>query len=399
MDELKTVIEELGRTFEGFKAANDARLAEIEKKGYPASDIDEKIAKLNDAINDLTKQKDTFEAEIQKQILNGGGGKEGQTPAEKEYKNAFAKFMRAGIDIPKDIQAALTTQVDEDGGFAVPEESAKTIDRVVSATVAMRRLASVIRVGSVTYKKLVNVGGTSSGWVGEEQSIAETQTPTLKALEFPIRIVYAEPATTQVMLDDAFFDVESWLAGEIALEFAEREDESFVSGEGVINPRGFLSYTPVANASYSWGNIGFIKSGGSGSFANSDCLIDLQHALKPAYRRNGTWLMSDTTIAEIRKLKDGEGNYIWKPGLISGQPATILAKPVVSDDFMPEMASNSYSIAFADWKRAYVITDRMGIRTLRDAYTNKPNVKFYTTKRVGGGIQNFEAIKLMKFAA
>ena len=399
MNELKNIIDDLGRTFEEFKATNDSRLAEVEKRGNAPSDFDEKLEKMNSAISALTKSKDTFEAEIQKQLLNGGGNHESISPAEKEYSGAFNEFIRKGAAIPHEIQAALTTQVDEDGGFAVPDETAKKVDRIVSDTVAMRKLATTVNVGAVTYKKLINIGGTTSGWVGEEQAITATSTPTLKALEFPTKIVYAEPAATQVMLDDSFFNVAKWLSSEISLEFIEKQDLAFITGDGVMKPRGFLDYTPVANASYAFGKIGFIKSGGAGSFSNSDCLIDLQHALKAGYRNNGSWLMADLTIAAIRKLKDSDGNYIWKPGILAGQPNTILSKPVVSDDYMPALAADSFSIAFADWKRAYVITDRMGIRVLRDAYTNKPNVKFYTTKRVGGGVQNFEAIKLMKFAA
>jgi HK97 family phage major capsid protein len=198
------------------------------------------------------------------------------------------------------------------------------------------------------------------------------------------------------------FDIESWLASEVAVEFAEEEGAAFITGNGVKKPRGILGYTPVANANYAWGSVGFVASGAAGAFVaapnGGDCLISLQHSLKSGYRNNGTFMMNDLTFEAVRKLKDSNGAYIWRPGIEAGSADTLLGKPVSVDDNMPDIAANSYSIAFGDFQRGYIITDRMGARVLRDPYTNKPFVHFYTTKRVGGGIQDFAAIKLLKFA-
>ena len=297
----------------------------------------------------------------------------------------------------------MTTQSDPDGGFLVPVETVGEIVRLLGDMTVMRSLATVRPVGSAVYKKVVNKGGTTSGWVGEEESRTETSTPSLSALEFPAMEVYAEPHATQSMLDDGAFDVEAWLADEVAIEFTEQEGGAFITGNGVKKPRGVLGYDTVANASWVHGKVGFVASGASGAFVaapnGGDCLIDLQHSLKAGYRNNGTFLMNDLTMAAVRKLKDSNGAYLWRPGLEAGASDTLLSKPVAIDDNMPDISANSLSIAFGDFRRGYVITDRMGVRVLRDPFTSKGYVKFYTTKRVGGGIQNFQAIKLLKFAA
>ncbi len=208
------------------------------------------------------------------------------------------------------------------------------------------------------------------------------------------------PAATQTLLDDAQVNIEQWLAEEVQIIFAEQEGTAFVSGDGVSQPKGFLSYTNVADSAWSWGNLGYIATGVDGAFPASDpadALLDLAYAPRQAYRAGGTWVMNRKTESAIRKFKDSAGNYIWQPGASAGQPATLFGYPVAEAEDMPDIASNSFSIAFGDFARGYLIVDRVGIRVLRDPYSAKPYVLFYTTKRVGGGVQNFEAIKLMKF--
>jgi HK97 family phage major capsid protein len=242
----------------------------------------------------------------------------------------------------------------------------------------------------------------ASGWVGETDSRAQTNTPTIAALDFPAMDLYAMPAATQTLLDDAQVDIEQWLANEVQIVFAEQEGAAFINGDGSAKPTGFLNYTTAADASWAWGKIGYIASGADGAFASSDpsdALINLAYAPKQGYRANGTWVMNRKTEAAIRKFKDGDDNYIWQPGTAIGQPASLLGYPVAEAEDMPDIASNSYSIAFGDFARGYLIVDRVGINVLRDPFSAKPYVLFYTTKRVGGGVQNFEAIKLMKFAA
>lgn len=406
MSELKDVIAKLGSSFEDFKAENDKRLAEIEKKGSADILLTEKVDKMNADLGELSKIKAQIDAIEASGNRLGGGGSDDQDKAKAEHKKAFNSFFRKGHEAglrDLEIQAALSTQSDPDGGFTVPEETDMEINRVLGVVSAMRQLARVQTVGSATYKKLHNVGGSSSGWVGETGTRSETDTPSLKMLEYPAMELYANPAATQAMLDDSEFNVENWLANEVSIEFAEQEGSAFITGDGIAKPRGILGYTAVANASYTWGNVGFIASGASGAFVaapnGGDCLINLQHALKSGYRNNGSFIMNDLTLGAIRLLKDSNGDTLWRPGLEAGASETLLGKPVVTDDNMPDIAANSYSVAFGDFNRGYIITDRMGARVLRDPFTNKPYIHFYTTKRVGGGIQDFAAIKLLKFAA
>ncbi|HSC17642.1 MAG TPA: phage major capsid protein, partial [Rhizomicrobium sp.] len=214
--------------------------------------------------------------------------------------------------------------------------------------------------------------------------------------------LYAMPAATQTLLDDAQVDIESWLASEVQIVFAEQEGAAFINGNGTTQPKGILSYTNVAEGSWTWGDLGYVASGAAGAFGSSDPsdqLIDLAYTPKQAYRGNGSWVMNRKTEAAIRKFKDSTGNYIWQPGLAADQPATLFGFPVAVAEDMPDIAANAYAIAFGDFARGYLVVDRVGIRVLRDPYSAKPYVLFYTTKRVGGGVQNFEAIKLMKFAA
>ena len=408
MPQVDKKIEDLGSAFAAFQTANDQRLNDIEKNGRADPLLTEQVDKINTAVGELQKDKDRLD-QIEAKMNRGefgGGGSEENAKAKAEHTAAFNAMFRKGQEgglRDLEVQAALTTQSDPDGGFIVPEEVDTEITRVLGTVSAMRQLARVQVVGSATYKKLHNLGGTASGWVGEQASRPETDTPTLSQLEFPAMELYANPSATQGMLDDGSFDVGAWLAEEVAIEFAEQEGTAFITGDGVAKPRGILSYTNVANASYSWGSVGFISTGTSGDFAadpaGGDALINLQHALKSGYRNNGNWLMNDLTLAQVRLLKDSNGDYLWRAGLEAGASETLLGKPVETDDNMPDMAANSFSVAFGDFRRGYLITDRMNARVLRDPYTNKPFVMFYTTKRVGGGIQDFAAIKLLKFAA
>ncbi len=335
----------------------------------------------------------------------GGGAGDGLSAAARDHRNAFATWFRRG-EVDADlgelaVNASLTTQSDPDGGYVVPVDWEQGIDRVLGTTSVMRQLARVVQIGGSTYKKLVNVGGANSGWVGEEDARPETSTPRLRELSLPSGELYANPAATQTLLDDARFDVAAWLADEISIEFSEAEGEAFIRGDGKNKPRGILSYETVANSSYAWGKIGFVKTGAAAAFGNppADAIIDLLFALKQGYRNNAAFLTSDTVMSEIRKWKDGDGNYLWSPPSAAAQVGTMLGKPVYTDDYMDPLGANKFPLAVADWKRAYTIADRMGVRILRDPYTNKPFVQFYATKRVGGGITNYEAIKLLKCAA
>lgn len=402
--ELKKIIEDLGRSFEEFKASNDDRLKAVEAKKHADPLLVEKVDKINADIGQIAamkKQVELIDETLAKVKNYHGGNGSAVDPAKAQHKAGFEKFFRKGVDDglrDLEVQAGLSTLSDPDGGFLVPEETEQTIDRVVGTVSSMRRICSVMSIGTDTYKKLVNQGGASSGWVEEKASRAETDTPTLKEIAINTKEIYAMPAATQTLLDDSRVDIASWLADEVSIEFAEEEGEAFISGNGVGEPKGIGAYTAVANASYAWGSVGYIAGGHASALNNADKLFDLQHALKSVYRNGAAWLMNDATALTLRKLKDGDGAYIWRPGLIEGQPDSLLSKPIEYDDNVDDIGANAYPIWFANWKRAYLIVDRFGIRVLRDPYTNKPYVLFYTTKRVGGGIIMYEAIKALKIA-
>ena len=402
--ELKETIQALGKAFDAFKAENDARLKEIEKKGAADPLLTEKVDKINAdiaQISALKKQLDTLETAVAQGQFPGGGKNE-LDRVKAQHKDAFAKFFRKGAEgglRDLEVQAGLSTLSDPDGGFLVPEDYEQAIDRVALSVSAMRRLATVRTIGTDTYKKLVNQGGASAGWVGEKGARAETNTPTLTEIAINTKEIYAMPAATQTLLDDSRVDIAGWLADEVSIEFSEQESEAFINGNGVEQPKGIAAYAMAANSSYVWGKVGYITSGNASLVNDLDKLIDLQHALKPVYRNGAAWLMNDATLATIRKMKDGDGNYIWVPGLKDGAPDTLLGKPVEIDDNVDDIGANKYPIFFANFKRAYLIIDRQGVRVLRDPYTTKPYVLFYTTKRVGGGIVMYEAIKCLKIAA
>ncbi|WP_336968328.1 phage major capsid protein [Brevundimonas aurantiaca] len=399
------VLADLQKTFEDFKAERTKELDDINKK---LGDVvqTEKVDRINAEISKLGKDLDAINAALAAGKIGGGGGED---PDKAEHAKAFNRFFRKGVDNglhDLEVKAKLTTQSDPDGGYLVPEEMEAGIDRVLGTVSTIRSLARVINISTDTYKKLVNVGGATSGWVGEEEARPETSTPTLREIAINTKELYANPAATQTSLDDARIDIAAWLADEVSIEFAEQEGEAFVSGDGVKRPRGFLSYETVANGSWAWGKLGYVPSGKAADFADTsttvskaDALIDLYYALKAGYRNGASWVMSDAVMATIRKFKDADGNFLWAPPTAVAEVATVLQKPVYNDDNMPGVAAGTFPIAFGNFQRGYLIADRQGVRVLRDPYTNKPNVHFYTTKRVGGGVVNFEAIKLLKIAA
>jgi HK97 family phage major capsid protein len=403
--EIKAMVDGITKNFSDMKVENDAAL-----KKHDAVQS-EKVEKINSAItSEMTKLQAAID-ETAKQIAALKIGSSGPLadPNKKAHADAFDKFFRKGVEAglrDLEIKAAMRTDSDPDGGYIVPAEMETSIDRVLSTVSAMRSLATVRQISTGMLKKPVNLGGTDSGWVGERQSRPETNTSTLSLLEFPAMELYANPAATQSMLDDAAVNIEQWISDEVSIVFAEQEGAAFITGSGVNRPRGILSYDTVANASYVWGKLGFIVTGvaadiNDGSNNGIDKILDLVYGVKQGYRANSSFLMNRTLQGKVRKLKNTtSGDYLWAPPQVNGtqlaQPATLAGYPISDDDNMPDVGANAFPIAFGDFKRGYLIVDRVGIRVLRDPYTNKPYVMFYTTKRVGGGVQNFEAIKLLK---
>ncbi len=314
---------------------------------------------------------------------------------------AFDGFLRRGETVElKSFSGAVST----DGGFAVPREIDSVIDATLKAISPIRRIANVVKVGTAGYRKLVTQNGVLSGWASEVAARPETGTPVFNEIVPPMGDLYANPAASQFMLDDAQFDVETWLANEISTEFARAEGAAFVGGSGSNRPKGFLTFPTAATADTvrPFGTLQYVPSGAVGAFAASnpqDRLVDLVQALRPPYRQGATWVMNSKTLATVRKMKTTDGAFLWQPSLISGNADSLLGYPVVEAEDMPDIATDSLSIAFGNFQAGYIITERAETAILRDPYTNKPFVYFYATKRVGGTVANSEAIKVMKFAA
>ena len=397
MEELKRLLEEQGKAFEAFKAANDLRLKAVEAKGHAPAEFEQKVDDINAKLTELGKEIMAVAIKAQRPAATGE-----RSADQLEHAKAFEQMFRKGIEGNLRIlerNAGLSTLSDPDGGFLVPETMEQTIDRVATTVSAMRRICSKISISNDTYKKLVGVGGATAGWVGEKGSRAETDTPTLKEIAINTKELYAMPAATQTLLDDSRVNIESWLADEVSIAFDEQESPSFITGDGVEKPKGIAGYAMVANANYTWGSVGYIASGHASQLNDLDKIIDLQHALKSAYRNGASFLTNDSTIAALRKFKTGDGVYYWQPSLQLGTPDMFMGKPIEYDDNVASIGAGTYPLFYGDFKRAYLIVDRFGIRVLRDPYTSKPYVLFYTTKRVGGGIIMYEAIKALKIAA
>ena len=399
--EIKAAVDDLGRAFDAFKDANDA--AETAPRDVVT---EEKLDLISREISALQNRIDRLHMAARRPALDGmDAGADGIIAAE--HKAAFYdRFVRKGIEAGlQELEAkALSVGSDADGGYAVPEDLDRRIESLLRDISPIRRVAQVVRVGSANYRKLVNIGGTGAGWVAETAARTETATPQFAEVAPPLGEIYANPAATQAMLDDAFFDVEAWLADEIAAEFGEMEGAAFVSGNGTNKPKGFLNYatSTAGDGTRAFGTLQHLATGVSGDFPATDpadVLIDLVHSLRPAYRLGAVFMMNTNTLAEVRKFKDPDGNYLWRPGLADGAPASLLGYPVIEVPDMPDMAADSLSVAFGNFARGYVIADRSGVRLLRDPYSNKPYVHFYTTRRVGGAVVNSEAIKLLKFSA
>ncbi|MGV8407475.1 phage major capsid protein [Pseudomonas aeruginosa] len=395
IQDVKQVAEELGAKFDEFKQKNDKRVEALEaEKGK----LVEQVETLNEKLGQLDDMKSALEKELAGMKRPDGTG----TKAASEHKAAFMQFVRKGIDTGLgELQAkALQIGVDADGGYAVPEELDRNIIELLRDESPMRQVCNQITVGTPDYKRLVNLGGAGSGWVGETAPRPETSTPTLAQINAVMGELYANPQATQTSLDDMFFDAEGWLNSEVGREFSEKEGAAFLLGDGVNKPKGLLAY-PFAVAgdkTRPYGTLQRLVSGTAGAF-NGDNLIDLVHAVKAGYRRAGVWMMNNLTVAYVRKLKDSEGNYLWRPGLEVGQPSSLIGYGITENEDMPDIAADANALAFGDFKRAYTIVDRIGTRVLRDPYTNKPYVGFYTTKRVGGMLVDSQAVKVLTLSA
>lgn len=388
-------------TFEEFKAANDERLAQLEQRRGDVL-LEEKVDRINAALDAQHRRMDELALKQVRPALEGRTGIVGA--ASVEHKSAFEAYVRGGeTGALRALETkAMSAGSNPDGGYLVPVELEHEIGQRLAAISPIRALASVRTISGNVYKKPFMTAGPATGWVGETDSRTQTTSPTLDALSFPAMELYAMPAATATLLDDSAVNIDEWIAQEVELTFAVQEGAAFVNGDGTNKPKGFLQSETVANGSWVWGKLGFVASGAAGAFASSnpsDALVDLVYALKAGYRQNAAFVMNRKTQAAIRKFKDTGGSYLWQPPAQAGGRASLMTFPLVEAEDMPDVAENSLSIAFGDFRRGYLVVDRAGVRVLRDPYSAKPYVLFYTTKRVGGGVQDFDAIKLMKFAA
>ena len=321
------------------------------------------------------------------------------------HKKAFGAYLRSGDD--DGLRGlvlegkAMSTAVAADGGYLVDPQTADTIRSMLVSTSSLRSVANVVQIDATSFDVLIDRSEVGSGWATETASTTETATPTIERISIKLHELSAMPKASQRLLDDSAFDVEGWLAGKIASRFIRAEASAFVNGTGVDQPKGILLPTKVANASWVWGQLGYIPTGAAADFATtnaSDCIVNLVYALVSDYRANGTFVMNSKTAGAVRKMKDADGRFMWGDSLQAGEPARLMGYPVLIAEDMPDVAANAYPIAFGDFASGYTIAERPDLRILRDPFSAKPNVLFYASKRVGGDIADYAAIKLLKVA-
>jgi HK97 family phage major capsid protein len=317
--------------------------------------------------------------------------------ASPEVKGFVDGYLRTGRTAEL---KSLNTAIPADGGYAVPREIDALIARELVEISPIRGLAQVVQTGTSGYRKLISTGGTASGWVSESAGRPETDAPTFAEIAPPSGELYANPAASQVMLDDAAFDLEAWLASEIAMEFARAEGAAFVNGNGVNMPAGFLTapVSVIGDGARPFGTVQYVGTGDDAGFGTAPeaKLIDLVHTLKAGHRQGASWVMNSATLSEVRKLKTADGAFLWQPGLVEGQPDRLLGYPVVEAEDMPDVANGAFPIAFGNFRAGYLIAERSATSILRDPFTHKPFVHFYATKRVGGQVLDSAAIKLLR---
>ena len=435
--DIKKVIDQQGEAFEQFKKANDSLIA-AKAEGKAVGDLEAKVATLSAALDKLNEQKtaidelllkaarpgglggDTKDAEAKAAELKGFNGMlraeyqakgkafpgELSQDAYAQYKSGFFKLM-SGVTVDSlsaDERKAMSAGSDPDGGYLLPHSTQGRMVTKLYEQSIMRQIADVQTISTEKIEGVVDDDEADAGWVSELGTRSDSGTPQVRRWEIATHEMYAMPKVSQKLIDDAAVDVEAWLAGKVADKFARIEGTAFWSGNGVGQPRGLCSYTTVDtnDGSRAWGQFQFVKSGANGAFHTTqfDPIVDLQGAMKDHFLPNAQWVMRREVRTAARKLKESTTNrYLWEPGMQVGAPERLNGYPVRVDQYMPALATDSLSLAFGDFRQAYTIVDRIGVRTLRDPFTAKPYVVFYSTKRTGGGAMNFEAVKFLKFSA
>lgn len=423
--EVKEIIQNIGEAFEEYKKANDQRLKDL-ASGKAVADVEAKLARMDEALDAGQKRLDDIEKRQNRPQLGGVESKQladelkafnagleaKQRPFTEEqyveYKSAFESFLRNGGNVDRLSDSERKTMiagVDTDGGFLLPTPTVNSIVDLVRNDSVIRGLVDSVTISTNSIEGLVDRGSATSGWVGERSARTATATPTLGKDRIDVHEMYAYPELTQTILDDAAVDVEGWLTAKIARSFVDLENDTFFNGNGVGKPRGLFTYSTAAtaDATRTWGVFEHVATSNNGDFnatGPADYIIDLITKLKVGYLANARFLMNRAVQAKIRKLKEATTNaYMWQPGLAAGVPPSLFGYPVVIDELVPALATDSLSMAFGDFRRGFMIVDRAGMRTIRDNLTNKPYVGLYVTKRVGSAARDFDAVKFMKFGS
>ena len=359
-------------------------------------DVNVKLQKQEERISMLTTKTMTHARPVLSAEIDEGA----------PHKKALAAYLGCGDDDGlrglEIEQKGLNTAVNAEGGYLVDPQTAESIQSVLRSASSLRAIANVVTVDATSFDVLIDTTDTGAGWADEVTDTTETTAPQIERISIPLYELSAMPKASQRLLDDSAFDVEGWLAGRIADKFARAEAESFVTGSGTNRPTGFLSGSKVEESTWAWGSLGYVATGTAGDFDAvnpADAIVDLVYALGARYRANGTFVMNSKTAGAVRKMKDADGRFLWSDGLAAGEPARLMGYAVLIAEDMPDIANDAYAIAFGDFNAGYTVAERPDLRVLRDPFSAKPHVLFYATKRVGGAVSDYAAIKLLKFGA
>lgn len=383
------------------------------RSGEDVSPFTQVGAALAGLVGDMRRQRDDFDKKLQEQekrmtkfdqktAFEGRPALAGGVKTEDAHYRAFDAYLRTGDDdalrgLELDVKS-MSTVVNGDGGFLIDPVTSETIQGVLSSSASLRAVASVVHVEASSYDVLIDQGDAGAGWADEVSARSETGSPTIDRISIKLHELSAMPKASQRLLDDTAFDIETWLAGKIADTFSRAEAGAFVTGDGNDKPQGFLTHPGVDNDVWTWGNLGYVPTGVDGDIGSGDALIELVYALGAEYRANAVFVLNSKTAGTLRKLKDADGRHLWSDGFASGEPARLLGYPVLIAEDMPDIATGADAIAFGDFRAGYTIAERPDLRVLRDPFSAKPHVLFYATKRVGGDVSDFAAIKLLRFA-
>lgn len=411
-DGLESIQSQMVEAFAEFKSTNDENLNSRDVVS------EEKLTKINGTLDKLQSNFDELMAKAQRPavFLDTGHGEQRQLSDEEvTHQKAFQNFMRKGSESYENAsldelqeKVGLVVGNDPDGGYFVTPTVEMSMDRKITEVSPIRSIASVRQIGSDRWKRPFNQAGTIAGWVGEVETRPNTENSKIRETVIPVHEMYANPRASQSEIDDANINIEQWIVDEVGIEFAALEGLAFCTGNGVSQPKGIFSQSSTletvgSKAQAADGKIGHVKTGVSGGFhatEPADALLDLIERIKPGMLQGSRYLTSRFIANEMRKFKEAtSGAYLWEPSLKVGLPATFAGFPMTLADDTPTKAANSLSVAFGNFQRGYYIIDRIGTRVLRDPFTSKPYVSFYTTRRVGGDVYNFEAFKYLKFAA